>query len=43
MNSNVDLVALKICNKYGYCPSYAIFNAVKYAADKGVDVLNLSL
>lgn len=43
VNTNIELVPLKICTARGYCPSYAIYNAVKYAADKGVDVLNMSL
>lgn len=43
VNPAVKLVPLKICTKTGYCPSYAITNALKYAADKGIDVVNMSL
>jgi subtilisin family serine protease len=43
INPTVELVALKICTAQGYCPSYAITNAIKYAADKGIEVLNMSL
>jgi hypothetical protein len=39
----VEIVPLKICTKTWYCPSYAITNALVYAADQWVEVLNMSL
>lgn len=43
VNPYVEIVPLKICTASGYCPSYAITNALKYAADQQIDVLNMSL
>jgi Subtilase family len=43
INPAIKLVPLKICTKTGYCPSYAITNAIRYAADHGIEVLNMSL
>lgn len=43
INPAIELVPLKICTKTGYCPSYAISNAIRYAADHGIEVLNMSL
>lgn len=40
--SKVTLVSLKVCNAEG-CPLGATLEAVLYAADKGLDVINLSL
>jgi hypothetical protein len=43
VNPYVEIVPLKICTAKGYCPSYAITNALKYSADQGIDILNMSL
>lgn len=34
---------MKICDDKGFCPSYAVLKALKYANDNKFDVLNMSL
>lgn len=43
VNSNASLVSLKVLSAQWYGSSYAIVNAIKYAADNGIKVVNLSL
>lgn len=43
VNSNASLVPLKVLSAQWYGSSYAIVNAIKYAADNGIKVVNLSL
>ena len=50
VTSRVTLVALKVCTPgtvqdrfRGSCPTSAVLGAVLYAADKGLDVVNMSL
>lgn len=43
VNPYVELIPLKICNSSGFCPSYAILNALSYAQEQGIDILNMSL
>ncbi len=41
--NNVDIVPLKIMNKDGYWSSYDLIDAINYAKDSGVKILNISL
>jgi subtilisin len=41
--SSATLHALKVCNSGGRCRTSAIVEAIRYAADQGWDVVNLSL
>lgn len=43
VNTNVEIVPLKICTSSWYCPSYAIINAIAYASQEWIDVINMSL
>lgn len=43
INPNVELVPLKICDAWGYCSSVAILNAIAYAKQNNVKILNMSL
>lgn len=43
VNPNVELVALKICDSSGFCPTYGVLKALEYAKDSKLDVLNMSL
>lgn len=43
MDSNVTLIPLKALDANGYGSSYSIADAVNYAANNGIRVLNLSL
>jgi subtilisin family serine protease len=49
VTSKVTLVGLKVCapgsspNFSGSCPTSAVLNAMLYAADQGLDVINMSL
>jgi subtilisin family serine protease len=38
-----QILPLKVCNSQGSCPVDAIASAIRYAADKGADVINMSL
>jgi PKD repeat protein len=41
--SNIQLLAVKVCTADGNCTSSAISEGIKWAADRGANVLNLSL
>ena len=43
VTSRVRLVAIKVCAYINTCPSSAVLQGVVYAADQGLDVINLSL
>jgi subtilisin family serine protease len=43
VTSGVTLVGIKVCSRAGSCPSSAVLGGVLYAADLGLDVINLSL
>ena len=43
VNSNVDLVWLKVLNAEGWGSSYDIWEAIRYAADNWIEVINMSL
>jgi subtilisin family serine protease len=43
VTSKVTLVALKVCRWNGTCPTSGTLNAILYAADQGLDVVNISL
>ncbi|HSM07850.1 MAG TPA: PKD domain-containing protein, partial [Gemmatimonadota bacterium] len=40
---NVRLLAAKVCDANGNCPSSAVAEAMEWVADNGADVMNLSL
>ncbi|HEU4976831.1 MAG TPA: S8 family serine peptidase [Baekduia sp.] len=40
---DASIVALKACSASGYCYGYAVADALRYAGDHGIDVVNLSL
>lgn len=43
VNPYVELIPLKICNKDGFCPSYAITKALSYSIENDIDIVNMSL
>lgn len=43
VTSGVRLVGIKVCNRFGSCPTSAVLRGVLYAADQGLAVANLSL
>lgn len=43
LNDNLEIIPLKICNENWYCPNYAILDALNYAKDHGIDIINMSL
>ncbi|HEX3533697.1 MAG TPA: S8 family serine peptidase [Gemmatimonadaceae bacterium] len=43
VTSKATLVALKVCTPEGSCPTSSVLNAILYASDKGLDVVNMSL
>lgn len=43
VTSQTKLVAVKVCNMRGSCPTGAIFAGMQYAADIGANVVNMSL
>lgn len=43
MDSNVSLVPLKVLSAQGYGSSYAVIDAVNYAANNGIRVINMSI
>jgi len=43
VNPYVELVPLKICNAQGFCPTYAVTQALSYAKENNIDILNMSL
>jgi len=43
VNPYTKLVPLKICNASGFCPSYAVMKALRYAEKKKIDIVNMSL
>lgn len=38
-----QILPLKVCDSRGSCPANAIASAIRYAADQGADVINMSL
>ena len=43
ITSMTTLVGVKVCNMRAMCPTAAVFAGIRYAADAGVSVINLSL
>jgi len=43
VTSKVTLVALKVCRFNGTCSTSSTLNAILYAADQGLDVVNISI
>ncbi len=43
VTSGVRLVGIKVCNRFGSCPTSGVLRGVLYAADQGLAVANLSL
>jgi subtilisin family serine protease len=43
VTSEVTLVGIRVCDVYGSCPVSRVLAGVLYAADQGLDVINLSL
>ena len=43
VTSKVTLVALRVCTPEGSCPTSSVLNAILYASDRGLDVVNMSL
>lgn len=43
MDSNVSLVPLKVLSAQGYGSSYAVIDALNYAANNGIRVVNMSI
>jgi thermitase len=43
VNPYVELVPLKICNAQWFCPTYAVTQALAYAKENNIDILNMSL
>ncbi len=43
VNPYVELIPLKICDENGMCPSYAITQAIAYADENNIDIINMSL
>lgn len=41
--NNIKILAAKVCNSAGSCPSSATANAIVWAADNGANVVNMSL
>lgn len=40
---NTRLFNVKVCNDFGSCPTSAVVNGIRWAADNGAHVINLSL
>ncbi len=43
VTSMTTLVGVKVCNRFGSCPTSGVLAGVMYAADAGADVINMSL
>jgi len=43
VTSKTTLVALRVCTPEGSCPTSSVLNAILYASDKGLEVVNMSL
>ncbi len=41
--SGPEIYSLKVCNEDGYCHAWDIANAIEWAVENGMDVINLSL
>lgn len=42
-NSNASIVPMKVLSAQGYGSSYAVIDAINYAANNGIKVINMSL